>query len=37
MNVALDSSQAAVAPEELEDDIARESKALLARQHEDGH
>jgi len=37
MNIALDPSQIAPSAEALERHIARASKALLARQHEDGH
>ena len=37
MSVALDQSQVAPSGEALERHIARASKALLARQHEDGH
>ncbi len=37
MNIALDPSQVAPSAEALERHIARASKALLARQHEDGH
>ena len=37
MNIALDQSQVAPSAEALERHIARASKALLARQHEDGH
>jgi squalene-hopene/tetraprenyl-beta-curcumene cyclase len=37
MNIALDLSQVAPSAETLEHHIARATKALLARQHEDGH
>src|SRR5271156_5786741 len=37
MNIALDHTQAPPSPEALEHHISRASKALLARQHEDGH
>ena len=37
MNIALDPSQVAPPAEALEGHIARAAKALLARQHEDGH
>src|ERR1700721_1748303 len=37
MNIALDHTQDPPSPEALEHHISRASKALLARQHEDGH
>ena len=37
MNIALDHSQDPPSPEALERHISRAAKALLARQHEDGH
>ena len=37
MNVAFDLSEVAPSPEALERHISRATKALLARQHEDGH
>src|SRR6516162_7695093 len=37
MNIALDLSEVAPSQEALERHIARATKALLARQHEDGH